>query len=141
MQTTVTTPLRQKLPHGSRLTKQRFTILDFVRRMTIHPTAEMVYKEVSKVLPRMSFTTVYRNLRYLTAHGFVATRSFEDGVDRFEGNLSEHGHFFCQKCWRIYDIPEITDTSLKKVLASSKIGHINRYTMTIYGVCRLCQYL
>ena len=48
-----------------RMTRQRKVILDTLRRLKTHPTADEVFSIVRKQLPRISLGTVYRNLELL----------------------------------------------------------------------------
>ena len=45
-----------------RMTKQRRIILEELRKVRSHPTADEIYAMVRRRLPRISLGTVYRNL-------------------------------------------------------------------------------
>ena len=45
-----------------RMTRQRQVIIDELRSVTSHPTADDVYDMVRRRLPNVSLGTVYRNL-------------------------------------------------------------------------------
>ncbi|MBW2644383.1 MAG: transcriptional repressor, partial [Deltaproteobacteria bacterium] len=45
-----------------RITKQRQVILEELRKLNTHPSADEIYKVVRRHLPRISLGTVYRNL-------------------------------------------------------------------------------
>ncbi|MCK5426958.1 MAG: transcriptional repressor, partial [Thermodesulfovibrionia bacterium] len=47
---------------GIKLTPQRIAILNYLSGITTHPSAEQIYKAVSKEFPTMSFATVYNTL-------------------------------------------------------------------------------
>ena len=53
----------------TRMTRQRKLILEELRRMKSHPTADEIYSMVREKLPRISLGTVYRNLQLLTGPG------------------------------------------------------------------------
>ena len=88
---------------GLRTTRARRTILETVRASDVHPTAEWVFRRVRRRLPRVSLGTVYRNLRVLVREGLLVERA-DPGGNRFDGNLSEHHHFTCVECGRVFDL-------------------------------------
>ena len=49
----------------TRMTRQRMLILEELRGMCSHPTAEELYSRVRARMPHISLSTVYRNLEML----------------------------------------------------------------------------
>lgn len=87
-----------------RVTIQYSMILDAVRRLHCHATAEDVYEYVAKENPHISRGTVYRNLNRLSEMGEIARRKFPDGADVFDHRCDKHYHARCEKCGRIFDV-------------------------------------
>ncbi|MBT9168785.1 MAG: Peroxide operon regulator [Syntrophomonadaceae bacterium] len=56
---------------GLKLTPQRLAILDCLDGNKEHPSAEDIYKDVSKRFPTMSFATVYNTLEALRQRGGI----------------------------------------------------------------------
>jgi Fur family ferric uptake transcriptional regulator len=54
-----------------RLTSQRQVILEELKKVKSHPTANEVYDMVRKRLPRIGLGTVYRNLDLLAERGII----------------------------------------------------------------------
>ena len=54
-----------------RLSRQRQVILQELRKVDTHPTADEVYDMVRKIMPRISLGTVYRNLELLCSQGLA----------------------------------------------------------------------
>jgi len=54
-----------------RMTRQRRIILEELRKVDSHPTADEVYEMVRRQLPRISLGTVYRNLEILSREGLI----------------------------------------------------------------------
>ena len=54
-----------------KITSQKQIISDYLKNTTSHPSAENVYSEVRKKLPRISMGTVYRILTSLKEKGEV----------------------------------------------------------------------
>jgi len=119
-----------------RITCQRKIILDYLKSVKIHPCAEEVYSAVKKRLPHISLGTVYRNLKFLKEKGDIQEipcRTCE--VSHYDGDISPHGHFICQKCRRIFDVFEKEDSLKNKKL---KVGKVNNYQIYFYGTCKKC---
>ncbi len=57
---------------GIKLTPQRLAILEYLNGNTDHPSAEDIYRTVSKKYPTMSFATVYNTLGTLKTAGASA---------------------------------------------------------------------
>jgi Fur family ferric uptake transcriptional regulator len=88
-----------------RLSKQRKVILEELRKVTSHPTADEVYDMVRKIMPRISLGTVYRNLEFLCAQGLARKVGPAGAQKRFDGNAMPHAHIRCKTCHRVEDVP------------------------------------
>ena len=88
-----------------RYSKQRELILNVLKERKDHPTAEMLYNDIIKILPTIGIATVYRNLAALYESGQILKIETKQGEsDRFDGNLTPHLHFQCLECNEIQDI-------------------------------------
>ena len=88
-----------------RYSKQRELILEALRSRKDHPTAEMLYNDILKIMPTMGIATVYRNLALLYENGQILKIETKQGEsDRFDGNIKPHLHFQCLECNKIEDI-------------------------------------
>lgn len=124
-----------------RLTKQRLLILDWVRKSHDHPTAEDVYRDVRKKLSKISLATVYRNLRFLSEHGFLKEFMI-DKVSHFEARVDSHMHFVCEVCHGIEDIEEAKDVAMireLKDIADNSGFYIRSENYEIRGLCKHCR--
>jgi len=119
------------------ITSQRKIISDYLKKVSSHPSAEEIYRKVRKILPRISKGTVYRNLKALKEKGEIQEISI--GESRYDGDISSHAHYICQKCGRVFDIFE--DCRNCKILKRKKIkvGEISQYQINFYGHCKHCQ--
>ncbi len=88
----------------TRMTRQRAVILEELRKVKTHPTADEVYSIVRERLPRISLGTVYRNLDFLAATGEILKLESAGTTKRFDGDISWHQHVRCVKCGRIGDV-------------------------------------
>lgn len=88
----------------TRQTIQRKLVLDAVRSMKDHPTADEIYVSISKVYPSISRATVYRNLHLLTDNGEIRKVELLNSPDRYDYRLPHHYHFRCRLCGMVLDV-------------------------------------
>lgn len=118
--------------------QQRQVIHSFLMTRKDHPTADVVYQHVRQEHPRISLGTVYRNLTLLTDLGEIRRLRVGDGYDRFDADISPHGHFVCSLCGGVTDLPS---DFLEGTLAAAKrgfSGRIDRLDACFHGVCPNC---
>lgn len=87
----------------TRRTRQRELILETLRSVTSHPTADEIYGMVREKMPRISMGTVYRNLDLLTHSGEIRCLVHAGLQKRFDGNPEQHWHVRCRSCGRLGD--------------------------------------
>ena len=120
-------------------TKQKALILRVLQSSTLHPTAVWIYDEVRKEMPHISLATVYRNLRLFHELGEIIEFEVGSGLSRFEGRTDPHGHFYCDKCGRIFDIEEMVTKEFNGRLAQGNGFQISNYRLVLRGLCPDCQ--
>lgn len=115
---------------------QRIKILEFFSNHKIHPTADMVYQELTKEISTLSKTTVYNTLKAFTEKGVLVALSLFENEVRYEFNTEPHIHFKCIKCNKIFDIFEPFECFKNKEIDGHKVleHHIN-----LKGICRECK--
>ncbi len=99
---------------NKRQTSQKTKILQYLKSVKSHPTAETIYKAVRKDLPNISLATVYRNLNQMADEGIILR--FKIGNEfRFDGCTDCHQHCICIRSKKIIDAddPKITEYALK----------------------------
>lgn len=118
--------------------RQREQILEYVKSVKTHPTAETVYNEVRKKNPKISLGTVYRNLVFLAEQGNINRIRIADGKDRFDFDTSHHYHAICIKCKKVIDvyIDYLDDIDLKV----SDITNLKvlSHDVIFYTICEEC---
>jgi Fe2+ or Zn2+ uptake regulation protein len=127
---------------GMRESRQRDVVLAVVRSTMDHPTAEWVYRQARRSLPRISLGTVYRNLKALASAGLI--REIHTGgtgghVARFDGNTGRHYHIRCLGCGRVNDLPISVDTRLEEEAGRAMNYRILGHQVEVHGLCPLCQ--
>ena len=127
----------QKHPN-LRMTRQRKVILEELRKVKTHPSADEVYEMVRKRLPRISLGTVYRNLEILSQYGDIQKLESGCSLKRFDGNPSEHSHIRCIRCDRIVDAPMMPDFEIDLEQISSADFDIIGHRLEFLGLCAQC---
>jgi len=121
-----------------RLTSQKKIILNYLQNVCCHPSAEKIYAQVKKKLPQISLGTVYRILDGFKKNGVILELETSQ-QKRYDGDLSPHAHFICQKCGQLFDIFNISRECHILKNKKTKIGKINNYKIYFYGQCKKCQ--
>ena len=127
----------QKHPN-LRMTRQRRVILEELRKVNTHPSADEIYEIVRKRLPRISLGTVYRNLEILSDSGDIQKLETGCSLKRFDGNLSEHCHIRCVRCDRIADAPMLPELEIDLERFDSTDFEIIGHRLEFLGVCPIC---
>jgi Fur family transcriptional regulator, peroxide stress response regulator len=126
---------------GFRLTAPRHAVLEVVRGIKTHPTAEEVHRLVIRRAPGVSLGTVYRNLRLLVDAGLLG--ELPGPRARFDANTRVHHHFTCLRCGRIADVeapvaePHLRALS-KRVETRTGLA-ITHLRIDFFGRCGECQ--
>lgn len=120
-----------------RMTKQKRIIIDILGQTKSHPTADWIYEQARKQIPDISLGTVYRNLHLLKEAGQIMELDYGSTFSRYDGNPSNHYHFHCSECGKIYDLDMPLQINLEKEAWAH--GHIIDYhRLEFYGVCKEC---
>jgi Fe2+ or Zn2+ uptake regulation protein len=121
-----------------RMTRQRQVILQELRKVMTHPSADEVYEMVRKLLPRISLGTVYRNLEILSELGEIQKIEICGKLKRFDGNIKDHYHLRCLNCHRIDDVPESIHFDFNSSLNSETGYAITGHRLEFVGLCPEC---
>lgn len=121
-----------------RMTQQRQVILEELREVNTHPSADEIYKMVRKRLPRISLGTVYRNLEILSASGEIQKLELGCSLKRFDGVAEDHYHIRCLDCDRVVDAPPGFDVCITHELSEYTDFKIIGHKLEFIGVCHAC---
>lgn len=127
----------QKHPN-LRMTRQRRVILEELRKVKTHPSADEIYEIVRKRLPRISLGTVYRNLEKLSESGDIQKLEPGCSLKRFDGDPTDHCHIRCVRCDRIADAPMAPDLEIDLARVNSTDFEIIGHRLEFLGVCPIC---
>ena len=121
------------------LTRQRKVVLDVVRSGDTHPTAAEVFESARKLMPTISFATVYNSLRYLKQAGLVREVAFGNGASRYDRETDRHDHAICSACGKLvdFDLPGTVD--LIRSAARASRFKAESVHLTLVGLCPGCR--
>ena len=125
---------------GKRLTPQRLAILEHLSRSRAHPSAEIIFRDLSARFPSMSLATVYKTLTMLKEHGQVLELGFAGQESRFDGHIPHpHPHLVCTRCGAIVDPPEVPLEEITQAMAQATGFRILSHRLDFYGLCPACR--
>ncbi len=122
-----------------RMTRQRRTILEELRKVNSHPPADEVYKLVRRRLPRISLGTVYRNLETLSSRGLIRKLELGGSQRRFDGDIRNHYHVRCVCCGHVEDVPVEPVAELENVLRGLSDFEVIGHRLEFIGLCPECK--
>lgn len=121
-----------------RMTRQRKVILEELRKLNTHPSADEIYEVVRHRLPRISLGTVYRNLEVLSELGEIQKLELSGLLKRFDWNTKKHYHIRCVRCSRVDDAPIAPLNQLDNELYGATVFEIIGHNLEFTGLCPEC---
>lgn len=125
--------------NGHRLTPQRREVYNVLLEDRNHPTATEVFIRAKKRVPTISLATVYNCLETLVECGLAKQVNVEREATRYCPNLSEHGHFVCESCGIVSDIPIAKGGALTQFLKVPTGFSVIHSEITLRGTCPACK--
>jgi Fe2+ or Zn2+ uptake regulation protein len=122
-----------------RMTRQRQVILEVLRAAATHPTGEEVHRLARVQLPRISLSTVYRNLELLAEAGSARRLELGGAQRRYDGRLDRHHHLRCLGCGRVQDVAAEPATGLEEAAAQESGYEVLGYHLELVGYCPACR--
>lgn len=121
------------------MTRQRSVILEELRRVDTHPSADELYIMVRKRLPRVSLGTIYRNLEILAESGEIRRIDSGSCLKRFDGTTAPHYHIRCVRCDRIVDANVELKLDIDEYIQRLTDFHILGHHVEFLGLCPRCR--
>ena len=125
---------------GKRITAQRSLLLEVIRESEGHLDAGEIYQRARSKDPRISLSTVYRNLNLLRELGLISELHLDEEHHHYEVREEvEHYHLICSNCERVieFDSPLIPRL-LAQVNAEQRFV-VERVHIDMVGLCDDCQ--
>jgi len=120
---------------GIRPSYQRLRIFNALAGTKEHPSAEIIYRELLPEIPSLSRTTVYSTLALFTQHGLAVQIPIDGEEMRYDADTSEHGHFRCSGCGRVFDFPMPKGGLVPELPAGFKADIVQLFCV---GTCVAC---
>lgn len=92
---------------------------------------------LSKDMPTLSKTTVYNTLKLFVEHGAAQMLTIDEKNACFDADVSQHAHFLCKKCGKIFDMP--CSSEVQKIdmeMNGFRVDEIHQYYK---GLCPHCK--
>ena len=121
------------------LTRQRKIVLDVIQAGDTHPTAGEVFEAARKLMPAISFATVYNSLRYLKQEGLVREVAFGSGASRYDRETDRHDHAICSACGTLVDFDLPGTVELIRAAARASRFKAESVHLTLVGLCERCR--
>ncbi len=121
------------------LTKQRQTVLQAVRESEKHLTANEVFEAARRLLPGISFATVYNSLNYLKKEGLIGEIRFGTDANLYDRKLDRHDHAICNNCGILVDLELSIPRKLFEEAASRSKFQPDTIELTLRGLCPECK--
>ncbi len=104
-----------------------------------HPTAKILFEELTRKFPGLAFSSVYRAIDNLLKESKIRAFKLEDEEERrFEIMERSHPHFKCKVCGKIYNIDVDLNTAFKEIAELHTHHIILEAHVTYYGICSNC---
>jgi Fur family ferric uptake transcriptional regulator len=125
---------------GKRITRQRGLLLRVIREGKGHLDADEIYRLVREKDPRISLSTVYRNLNLLKELGLISELHLDQEHHHYElRDETEHYHLICSSCDRIMEFHSPLVRELKSQIGGERDFLIERVHIDLVGRCAKCR--
>ena len=124
--------------NGIKPSVQRMAIMEFLMENFTHPTIEDIYQALHPIMPTLSKTTVYNTMRLFAEYQAAQVISIDDHHICYDGNITPHAHYYCDRCGKIIDLYDVPVPRLRKTTELQ--GHdVNSVQLYYRGVCKDCK--
>lgn len=128
---------RHLMQYSIRPSVQRTAIMEYLMNHKTHPTVDEIYSALFPSIPTLSKTTVYNTLNLFLEKGAVRVLTLDEKNARFDADISQHAHFMCKSCGKVYDIHNL-DNHYYQVpnLNGFKVQNLE---LSFHGICNACR--
>ncbi len=121
-----------------KITPQRIAILHYLEGNTAHPSAEQIYREVSRAYPAISLATVYNTLDTLQRLGELQVVAIDPSRKRYDPDTRPHHHAMCTECRMIQDVHADYEGAIALPDGVREQLQVASVTVHFSGLCRSC---
>ena len=123
---------------GIKPSLQRMAVMEYLMTHCTHPTADMIFSDLSSSIPTLSKTTVYNTVKLLAEQGAILAIHIDEKNLRYDGDISKHAHFRCKNCGCIYDMP-ILNLKVRHCEKNTENFDITEAQLYYKGLCKKCK--
>ena len=125
---------------NQRVTAQRTLLLNLLSQSDKHLDADELYRQARQKHPRISLSTVYRNLQLFKKLGIIEERHFAEEHHYYEAKpATEHQHLLCLSCGKITEFACPMSQQLKKDISRQHDFDISSVQVQMTGLCSNCR--
>jgi Fe2+ or Zn2+ uptake regulation protein len=122
------------------VTAQRTLLLELLRRSDEHLDADELYRRAREKYPRISLSTVYRNLQLFKKLGLIEEHHFAEEHHHYEVKpTTEHQHLLCLNCGKIVEFVCPLSQKFKKDIGKQYDFDITGVELRMTGLCSSCR--
>lgn len=118
--------------------RQRDMIMDYMKQIDGHVTAEIIFNEMNEHGQTISLATVYRNLNILVEMNEIKRISHPIEGYQYDKTCVPHYHLHCSKCDRILDLDLPYMFEFNEKIAAHTGLPIDTHNMMVEGICEDC---
>lgn len=127
-------------PVGQRMTSQRRLLFDLICQADGHLNADELFRRAKEKDPKISLSTVYRNLQLFKQEGLIKERHFLDEHHHYETEGTEdHCHLVCRGCGRVIEAQIPLGDRFKRILQDDNAFQITDIEINVQGYCDKCR--
>lgn len=125
---------------GQRVTSQRALLLDLLQEAGGHLDADELYRRARERMPRMSLSTVYRNLRLFKELGLVDEHHLGEDHHHYEvKGAVEHYHLVCLGCGKVIEFQCPVTEQIKEQVSGEHGFEVTNAEVNLEGYCPMCR--
>lgn len=118
--------------------KQRDLVLNYMKQITGHVSAEEVFDGLNKDGKSVSLATVYRNLNILTQLHEIKKIAHPVNGYVYDKTCDPHYHLHCVECDELYDFPYPYMEHMNEDMQNQTGWTIHSHNTTFEGICPVC---
>ena len=122
---------------GHRVTRPRLAVVDALRELGGHRTADEVHAHLIRQDTALPRTSVYNSLVLLADLGVLMRADIGPGAVVYEVADTWHHHFVCRTCGSVLDVPCALGTS-PCLSPGEDVGEVDEAQVIFRGICRDC---
>jgi Fe2+ or Zn2+ uptake regulation protein len=124
---------------GFRVTPQRMAVLHVLRHSQKGLSPSQVWQQARESLPRLTETTVYRTLDFLSENGLAWRVRLDKGHLVYELAGTRHHHLICRRCGNEMQVAHSLVKKMYAGLEAASGYQLSDDHLTLFGLCPECQ--